>query len=104
MDNRQSDIVRTNRGFAKIEVMDTRGCVCRVQRSSAAYTDAVWIFCDDPDGAYSDGDPRPHLDADQAREVAGALLAFADGVARKEQDAAGGDNEKETTSPASHGR
>ena len=59
------------------EVTDTRGCICRVQRSSAACVDAVWIFCDDPKGVY-DCNPAPHLDADQAREVARALLAFAD--------------------------
>lgn len=69
----------TNRGFAKIEVTDTRGCICRVQRSSAACFDAVWIFCDDPNGVYRNGNPSPHLNADQAREVARALLAFAEG-------------------------
>ena len=71
-------MTHTNRGFAKIEITDTRGCICRVQRSSAACVDAVWIFCDDPHGVYRDGNAHPHLDADQAREVARALLAFAD--------------------------
>jgi len=79
-------MTHTNRGFAKIEVTDTRGCICRVQRSSAACVDAVWIFCDDPNGAYQDGKPSPHLDADQAREVARALLAFADNADYEEDN------------------
>jgi len=77
-------MTHTNRGFAKIEITDTRGCICRVQRSSAVLIDAVWIFCDDPNGVYGDGNASPHLDADQAREVARALLAFADNADREE--------------------
>lgn len=77
----------TNRGFAKIEVTDTHGCICSVQRSSAACIDAVWIFCNDPNDPNDPDDLHPHLDADQAREVAWALLAFADGADHKQQDA-----------------
>ena len=72
------NMMRTERGFAKIDVVDTRGCICRVQRSSEAEYGAVWIFCEDPNGVYTDGKPYPHLNSNQAREVANALLAFAD--------------------------
>jgi len=80
----QPDVTKTNRGFCKIEVTDTRGCICRIQRSSSVEDDAVWIFCDDPHGVYRDEDPSPHLNAEQARAVARALLAFADGKDEKE--------------------
>ena len=71
-------MARTERGFGMIEVTDTRGCICRVQRSSADPLDRIWIFCDDPDEVYK-SDPAPYLNPEQAREVAKALLYFADG-------------------------
>lgn len=72
------NMTHTIRGFAKVEVTDTRGCICRIQRSSSAELDAVWIFCDDTKGVYLDGKPAPHLDRNQALKVARALMAFAD--------------------------
>ena len=69
---------RTQRGFAKVEIPDTHGCIVRLQRSSSAEEACVWIFTDDPKGIYADGKPAPHLNAEQARQVAEVLIAFAD--------------------------
>lgn len=69
----------TERGFAYVEVVDTRGCIARIARSSADPLDCVWIFTDDPKGVYTTATPAPHLNAKQARKVAEALLAFANG-------------------------
>lgn len=73
------EITYTDRGFGKMDIEDSRGCLCRVQRSSAADLDAIWIFCYDTKGVYKGSNPHPHLTSDQARQVAKALLAFADG-------------------------
>ncbi len=72
--------MKTHRGFSLRTVTDPRGCVVRIQESSAACHRCVWIFTDDPNGVYRDGKPAPHLNAAQARRVAKALLAFADGA------------------------
>ena len=79
---------RTNRGFAIYgQVKDTRGCVVRIQASSASTPDAVWIFCDDVNGVYTrplgseipSPDPAPHLTRAQAKRVIRALQRFVDG-------------------------
>ena len=80
---------KTTRGFSLVKIEDTRGCICRIQRSSSADEDAVWIFCDDPDDLYENhgkASPHPHLNADQARQVAKALLYFADGEDYKNKE------------------
>ncbi len=76
---------RTARGFAIYgSVTDNRGSVTRVQRSSAMGEPRAWVFCVDAEGrmAYTfqgkPNAPAPHLDAAQARELAAALLRFAD--------------------------
>lgn len=71
------ELKRTKRGFAYNETEDTRTCSARVQRSSAAMEEAIYLFCDDPNGVYPSSHPTPHLSHDQARQVALALLAFA---------------------------
>jgi len=68
---------KTSRGFKYIEVKDSRGCLCKVQRSSSALEDAIWIFCDGPSGIYGRSTPSPYLNSRQARRLAKVLLAFA---------------------------
>lgn len=70
---------KTQRGFWYKSYKDSRGCIVRIQRSSSACEDCVWIFTEDPAGVYLDGKPSPHLTRQQARRVANALLMFADG-------------------------
>jgi len=70
---------RDSRGLMEMSLSDTRGCRCRIKRSSAAEQDCVWIFCDDTHNVYQGNQPHPHLNAQQAREVAKALLCFAEG-------------------------
>ncbi len=75
---------RTNRGFSiYTEFKDANGHDVRVQKSSWAEKDAVWIFCHKNDEdcilhlgkrqAYS-----PHLTKAQARRVIKALQKFVD--------------------------
>ncbi len=65
----------THRGFTIYdEVTDSYGHVVRVQHSSSATRDAVWIFCDD--GGDDRPAPSPHLDVAQATRVRDALSAF----------------------------
>lgn len=76
----------TERGFTiYTELTDTYDNQVRVQESSAACEPGrVWIFTKDSDGHSAIihlGEPlarSPHLDPKQAREVARALLEFAD--------------------------
>jgi hypothetical protein len=78
---------RTERGFAVYEEFsDTKGQEVRVQLSSVATDRCVWIFCKDREGRDAiehlgrlQG-MSPHLNAEQARKVAAALIAFADGA------------------------
>ena len=75
---------KTSRGFdIYCELKDTRGCEVRVQQSSSAEEDAVWIFCnkEGKDAIIHLGEPlaySPHLTKSQARKVAKALLKFAE--------------------------
>ena len=63
----------TDRGFETfIELTDTHGQRVVVRESSADPLEHVWIFCGPP-GTIS---PSPHLNAEQARAVAEALMAF----------------------------
>jgi hypothetical protein len=71
------ELQRTLRGFPFSKTEDTRTCFARVQRSSTATEEAIYLFCDDPNGIYSTVPAAPHLNHDQARQVALALLAFA---------------------------
>ena len=67
----------TPRGFNIYgTVIDTRGCTIRVQKSSAATRDCVWIFTEDTKKVYDDGNPAPHLTVDQAKELIAALTNF----------------------------
>jgi hypothetical protein len=70
--------VKTNeRGFKVYgEVSDSRGCIVRIQESSAMGPPHAWIFVDDPDGIYKDGKPAPHLTRVQAIRVVTALHLF----------------------------
>lgn len=75
---------KTSRGFSIYgEYKDSRGNTLRVQKSSSAMEDAVWIFVKDKDGqeAYEHlGEIHavsPHLTKAQARRVAAALMKFA---------------------------
>jgi len=62
----------TQRGFGVYgEVVDTRGSVVRVQQSSAACVDAIWIFCHN-DVVPNYKEPSPHLNKAQV----GALIAL----------------------------
>lgn len=71
------ELQRTQRGFPFSKTEDTRTCFARVQRSSTATEEAIYLFCDDPNGIYNTVPAAPHLSHDQARQVALALLAFA---------------------------
>jgi hypothetical protein len=66
---------RNDRGLAFVELKNSNGGTVRVQRSSLAPLDRVWLasYCE------PHGEPQPYLDADQCRALAAALLAFADG-------------------------
>lgn len=73
------ELKKTNRGFTIYgEVPDSRGCIVRVQQSSAWGMEHAWIFTDDPNGVYTDGKPSPHLTKDQAKLVIEALQRFVD--------------------------
>jgi hypothetical protein len=63
----------TERGFAVYdEFTDIYGSEIRVQKSSLASEDCVWIFCYPPD----DKDLNPHLTVEQAERVIAALQRF----------------------------
>ena len=63
----------TQRGFGIYgELTDLYGSTIRIQESSLATDNAVWIFATNPDNA----DPSPHLSVEQAREVVKALEEF----------------------------
>ena len=64
----------TERGFEDFcEFVDTNGSRIVVRQSSSAGVDAVWIFAsDNPHMEH----PSPHLNFEQAKIVADALLAF----------------------------
>ena len=74
---------RTNRGFGiYTEFVDTYGQEVRVQQSSSAESDRVWIFChkDGKDSHIHLGETQaysPHLSRKQAVRLAKALLRFA---------------------------
>lgn len=74
---------RTPRGFGiYIELVDRYDNEVRVQRSSLAGDRCCWIFCAPTaksDFKNPNNPPSPHLTADMARQVAKALLEFADG-------------------------
>ena len=64
----------TERGFEDFcEFVDTNGSRIVVRQSSSAEADAVWIFASD--NPHMD-DPSPHLNVEQAKIVAAALMAF----------------------------
>ena len=64
--------VYTDRGFAIYEkITDNRGSEIRVQKSSAADDDYVWIFA--KRGGYDDS---PHLNVEQAKLIRDALDEF----------------------------
>lgn len=69
---------RTARGFPIYsEFTDSYGSRIRVQKSSAALIDAVWIFCDKHDGT---GEFTPHLTVAQAKRMIRGLQKFVDEV------------------------
>lgn len=74
---------KTNRGFnIYTEFVDTYGQEVRIQKSSSAEADRVWIFChkDGKDSKMHLGETMafsPHLSRKQAVRVAKALLRFA---------------------------
>lgn len=77
---------KTARGFSVYgEYKDSRRNKIRIQQSSSATQEAVWIFVENEKGeeAYVHlGQMHavsPHLTKAQARRVAKALLRFADG-------------------------
>ena len=74
---------RTSRGFRIYsDFRDSYGNRVRIQQSSAACMDAVWIFCDgESDGKMLPGDTKPfksapHLTVAQAKRVIRALERF----------------------------
>lgn len=74
---------RTSRGFRIYsDFRDSYGNRVRIQQSSAACMDAVWIFCDgESDGKMLPGDTKPfksapHLTIAQAKRVIRALERF----------------------------
>ena len=73
---------RTQRGFGiYAEFVDTYGQEVRVQQSSSAEADRVWIFCnkDGKSGFEKSGEIHsysPHLSRAQAIRLAKALLRF----------------------------
>jgi len=76
---------KTSRGFnIYSEFKDSYNNQIRVQESSSAMKECVWIFCDYPEGKsvkFHAGDwqsAAPHLTKAQARKLAKALLKFAD--------------------------
>ena len=80
-------MTRTPRGFAVYEeITDTKGQQVSVQMSSIATDRCVWVFCHDSQGRSAVEQigqhmgMSPHLNAEQARAVAAALIAFADGA------------------------
>lgn len=66
----------TGRGFGiYAEVTDRYGSRVRVQQSSLAFEDCVWIFADEnPDPNYEH--PHPHLTVEQAKAVRDGLDQF----------------------------
>lgn len=61
-------------GFAEFE--DTYGCTVRVQQSSSAERDCVWVYTSG--GHAGDNDGHAHLNARQARILRDALNEFLD--------------------------
>jgi hypothetical protein len=69
--------MKTQRGFTIYgEFKDTKGQSIRVQKSSAACVDAVWVCASTPEG--SDG--SPHLNRTQAKRLIKALTKFVEEV------------------------
>lgn len=69
----------TERGFSEYGgTTDTNGCEVRVQESSIVGEACAWIHTEDVRNVYRGSEPHPHLNAKQARELAAALLRFAD--------------------------
>lgn len=64
------DIIKTERGFARVDFIDLYGESCSLQESSLATQDAIWLGCDT--GTHVDGQcvARMHL----TREMVQALL------------------------------
>lgn len=73
-----SEPARTSRGFAIYDMLTDRyGHDVRVQQSSLATEDCVWIFCDRNEEFDTPGfEPSPHLTVAQAARVRDALSAF----------------------------
>ena len=64
----------TPRGFGiYAEIRDKYGAKVRVQQSSLATDDCVWIFADDSPEM---DNPSPHLNVEQARAIRDGLTAF----------------------------
>ncbi len=69
----------TSRGFGiYAELTDEYGSKVRVQESSLATEECVWIFCenDHPQWAKTKVTPAPHLNREHARIVRDALTEF----------------------------
>lgn len=79
---------RTNRGLRIFSTFkDTYGSVVSVQESSAASAFRCWVFCNNDTGSFKD--PSPHLSPRQARQLAAALVKFADCVDPKKKKKGG---------------
>lgn len=73
---------RTNRGFGiYTQFQDSRNADVRIQRSSEMGKRYVWLFAEggQATGPHVSGAAAVYLDVRQARRVAKALLAFAEG-------------------------
>lgn len=69
----------TSRGFRiYAELTDRYGSTVRVQESSLATEECVWIFCENGHPQYTKTGvaPAPHLNRDHARIVRDALTEF----------------------------
>jgi len=72
----------TQRGFGIYDSLtDNRGSEIRIQHSSAASDDYVWIFC-----RREELDDSPHLNVEQAKQVIAALQEFVDTYEVKEEE------------------
>ena len=77
---------KTQRGFTIYgEFKDTKKQIIRVQQSSAACVEAVWVFATNPQQAllypWDYGAPtyHPHLNRTQAKRLIKALTKFVEG-------------------------
>ena len=65
----------TERGFGQYaSIVDSYGATVRVQQSSAASDDYVWIFVGG--GAIDDNEGSSHLNLEQAKAIRDALTAW----------------------------